>query len=65
LIILFNIIRTGLYRLIYPNGIHAVRYGRMTVDVELPARVFLFFITYVMRSPPPAAILLGLRATTC
>ncbi|OJU92462.1 MAG: potassium transporter [Shinella sp. 65-6] len=59
LIILFNSIRTGLYRLIYPDGIHAVRYGPMTVDVDLQRNVFLFFITYVAISAI-GAILLGL-----
>lgn len=59
LIILFNFIRTGLYRLIYPNGIHAVRYGPMTVDADLQRNVFLFFITYVTISAL-GAILLGL-----
>ncbi|MGQ3296575.1 MAG: potassium transporter TrkG, partial [Shinella sp.] len=59
LIILFNFIRTGLYRLIYPDGIHAVRYGTMTVDIDLQRGVFLFFITYVAISAI-GAILLGL-----
>ncbi|GMB83654.1 TrkH family potassium uptake protein [Shinella zoogloeoides] len=59
LIILFNSIRTGLYRLIYPDGIHAVRYGSMTVDADLQRNVFLFFITYVSISAI-GAILLGL-----
>ena len=58
-IILFNFIRTGLYRLIYPDGIHAVRYGSMTVDADLQRNVFLFFITYVAISAI-GAILLGL-----
>ena len=47
-IILFNSIRTGLYKLIYPNGIHAVRYGGMVVDPELQRTVILFFITYLL-----------------
>jgi len=47
-IILFNSIRTGLYKLIYPNGIHAVRYGNMTVDADLQRSVVLFFTTYLM-----------------
>ena len=47
-IIIFNAIRTGLYKLIYPNGIHTVRYGRMTVDADLQRTVFLFFCTYLM-----------------
>ncbi|MCQ4628883.1 TrkH family potassium uptake protein [Shinella sp. CPCC 100929] len=47
-IILFNSIRTGLYKLIYPNGIHIVRYGKMAVDPDLQRNVFLFFVTYLL-----------------
>ncbi|WP_242222540.1 TrkH family potassium uptake protein [Shinella zoogloeoides] len=57
LIILFNFIRTGLYRLIYPDGIHAVRYGPMTVDADLQRNVFLFFITFVAISAIGAILL--------
>jgi trk system potassium uptake protein TrkH len=46
-IILFNLIRTGLYKLTYPNGIHAVRYGAMTVDPDLQRTVILFFVAYL------------------
>lgn len=59
LIILFNFLRSGLYRLIYPDGVHAVRYGHRTVDVEVQRGVFLFFLTYVALSAL-GAILLGL-----
>lgn len=48
IIILFNFVRSGLYRLIYPNGIHAVRYGPITVDADVQRNVFLFFISYMM-----------------
>lgn len=48
IIILFNFVRSGLYRLIYPNGIHTVRYGPMTVDADVQRNVFLFFISYIM-----------------
>ena len=47
-IIIFNSIRTGLYKLIYPNGIHTVRYGKVTVDPDTQRTVFLFFCTYLM-----------------
>ncbi|WP_408015610.1 TrkH family potassium uptake protein [Rhizobium alarense] len=47
-IIIFNSIRSGLYKLIYPNGIHTVRYGRATVDPDTQRTVFLFFCTYLM-----------------
>jgi trk system potassium uptake protein TrkH len=46
-IILFNTIRTGLYKLIYPDGIHALRYGKMTVTVDLQQSVMLFITTYL------------------
>jgi len=46
-IILFNTIRTGLYKLIYPDGIHAMRYGKMTVNADLQQSVMLFFTTYL------------------
>ena len=59
LIILFNFMRSGLYRLLYPDGIHAVRYGPMTVDAELQRNVFLFFITFIAIAAI-GAILLGL-----
>jgi trk system potassium uptake protein TrkH len=47
-IIIFASIRTGLYKLIYPDGIHTVRYGRMTVAPDLQRTVFLFFSLYLM-----------------
>ncbi|MFC3072640.1 TrkH family potassium uptake protein [Shinella pollutisoli] len=59
LIILFNFLRSGLYRLIYPDGVHAVRYGQRTVDLEVQRGVFLFFLTYVALSAL-GAIVLGL-----
>jgi trk system potassium uptake protein TrkH len=59
LIILFNFVRSGLYRLLYPDGIHAVKYGSVTVDADLQRNVFLFFITYVAISAI-GAIALGL-----
>lgn len=46
-IILFNTIRSGLNRLVYPNAIYAVRYGRATVDPDTQRAVFLFFTTYI------------------
>lgn len=47
-VIIFSSIRAGLYKLIYPNGIHAVRYGSATVDQDTQRTVFLFFCTYLM-----------------
>jgi len=41
-IIIFNIIRSGLKRLIYPNAIYPVRYGNITVDADAQRGIFLF-----------------------
>lgn len=46
-IILFNVITTGLKKLIYPNAVYSVRYGKQTVDAETQRTVFLFFSAYV------------------
>lgn len=47
-IIIFNSIRAGLYKLIYPNAIHTVRYGKALVDNDVQRTVFLFFTAYMM-----------------
>ncbi len=47
-IVLFNAIRSGLNKLVYPNAIYAVRYGRNTVDADAQRAIFLFFITYIL-----------------
>ncbi|MCP8895467.1 TrkH family potassium uptake protein [Shinella daejeonensis] len=47
IIVLINFLRTGLHRLIYPDGIHAVRYGSKTVDADVQRGVFLFFLTFI------------------
>ncbi len=46
-VILFNVITTGLKKLIYPNAVYSVRYGKQTVDAETQRTVFLFFSAYV------------------
>ncbi len=46
-VILFNIIVTGLKKLIYPNAVYSVRYGSQTVDADAQRAVFLFFSAYV------------------
>ena len=46
-VILANIITIGLKKLIYPNAVYSVRYGRQTVDAETQRTVFLFFSAYV------------------
>ncbi|MBT9370395.1 TrkH family potassium uptake protein [Rhizobium sp. CSW-27] len=47
-VIVFNVIRSGLKKLIYPNAIYPVRYGTATVDPEVQRGVFLFISLYIM-----------------
>ncbi len=46
-VILANIVVIGLKKLIYPNAVYSVRYGRQTVDPETQRTVFLFFSAYL------------------
>ena len=46
LVIIANSVRAGVRRLVYPNGIHTVRYGNMTVDADMQRTVFLFVCAY-------------------
>lgn len=46
-VIIFNIINTGLRRLIYPNAVYSVRYGRATVDAETQRTIFLFLAAFI------------------
>lgn len=46
-VVIFNTINVGLKKLIYPNAVYSVRYGRMTVDAETQRTVMLFFSTYL------------------
>lgn len=46
-VILANIISVGLKKLIYPNAVYSVRYGKVTVDAETQRTVFLFFSAFV------------------
>ncbi|QRM55314.1 TrkH family potassium uptake protein [Sinorhizobium sp. BG8] len=47
-IIIFNSIRAGLHKLIYPNAIQTVRYGGLTVDADTQRTVFMFVCTYLL-----------------
>ncbi|HEX5933578.1 MAG TPA: TrkH family potassium uptake protein [Pseudorhizobium sp.] len=47
-VIMFNMIRSGLKRLIYPDAIYPVRYGSMTVDAEAQRGVFLFVSLFLV-----------------
>ena len=46
-VILANVISVGLKKLIYPNAVYSVRYGKVTVDAETQRNVFLFFAAFV------------------
>jgi trk system potassium uptake protein len=46
--ILFNLLRTGLKKLLYPNAIYSVRYGRNIVEADTQRAVFLFFFLYML-----------------
>jgi trk system potassium uptake protein TrkH len=46
-VVMFNVIRAGLNKLIYPNAIYPVRYGSLTVDAETQRAVFLFVSLYI------------------
>ncbi len=47
-IILFNAIRAGVNRLVYPDAIYHVRYGGKTVDADTQRAIFLFVIIYLL-----------------
>lgn len=46
-VIVFNVVRAGLKKLIYPDAVHSVRYGEQVVDAETIRTIFLFLSTYV------------------
>ncbi|MBK5571093.1 TrkH family potassium uptake protein [Ensifer sp. SSB1] len=46
-IIIFSSIRAGLFKLIYPNAVHAVRYGKGLIDIDVQRTVFMFFTAYM------------------
>jgi trk system potassium uptake protein TrkH len=46
-VILFNIVVTGMKRLVYPNAVYSIRYGKQTVDSETQRAVFLFLTAYL------------------
>ena len=47
-LILFNMLRTGMKKLIYPNAVYSVRYGRLGVDSETQRAVSMFFTAYIL-----------------
>ncbi len=47
-LILYQLVRNGLSRLIYPNMVQPVRYGDRTVDVDMQRAVVLFLSLFVV-----------------
>ena len=47
IVIISSAVRAGVRRLIYPHGIHNIRYGTVTVDPEMVRSVFLFICSYL------------------
>lgn len=46
-VIIFQTIHVGLKKLVYPDSVHTVRYGRMSVDAETQKSVLLFFFAFI------------------
>jgi trk system potassium uptake protein TrkH len=46
-VIIFNVAKTGLKKLIYPNAVYSVRYGDQVVDPETIRTVFLFLSCFI------------------
>ena len=47
-LIMFQTMRVGLKKLLYPDAIYSVRYGKLTVDLDTQRGVLLFFAAYMM-----------------
>ncbi|MCO5734005.1 TrkH family potassium uptake protein [Rhizobium sp. SSA_523] len=47
-VVIFNVIRAGIKKLIYPNAIYPVRYGNATVDPEVLRGIFMFVSLYIL-----------------
>lgn len=47
IVIITSAVRAGVKSLIYPHGIHNIRYGKMTVDTEMLRSIFLFLAAYL------------------
>lgn len=59
-LILFELIRNGLRKLVYPNSVQIVRYGDRPVEDELQRAVVLYFAAFLLVW---ATIILALAAT--
>ena len=47
-LILFNMLSTGMKKLIYPNAVYSVRYGKFSVDSETQRAVSMFFSAFIL-----------------
>nr|WP_272211695.1 potassium transporter TrkG [Marinicella sp. W31]MDC2877587.1 potassium transporter TrkG [Marinicella sp. W31] len=47
-LILFNMLSTGMKKLIYPNAVYSIRYGRLGVDSETQRAVSMFFSAFIL-----------------
>jgi len=47
-LILYNMLSTGMKKLIYPNAVYSIRYGRLSVDSETQRAVSMFFTAYIL-----------------
>ncbi len=47
-VILFKMIHIGLKRLIYPDAVYSLRYGRIAVDADAQKTVVIFFSTFML-----------------
>lgn len=47
-LILFEMIHIGLKKLIYPDAVYSLRYGRIIVDAETQRTVMLFFASFIL-----------------
>lgn len=47
-VIIFEVMHVGLKKLLYPDAVYSVRYGRATVDAETQKSVLVFFCAYIL-----------------
>lgn len=59
-VVLFNAVRAGLNRLVYPNAVYIVRYGKMTIDAETQRGVFLFIALFLILWAGGSAVMAGM-----
>ncbi len=47
-VILFKMIHVGLKRLVYPDAVYSLRYGRVAIDPDAQKTVLIFFATFTL-----------------